>query len=160
VFEIDALGPDGAPIRVTMGSYGIGITRAIATIAEQHADERGLVWPASVAPADVDIVATGNPQVEPALALASSLQAAGVRVIVDDRIGVSAGVKFTDAELLGMPRSVVVGRRFTEGYAELRDRATGDRREVPVDEIVTVLTAGLTSSHADSASTGRTSTRL
>jgi prolyl-tRNA synthetase len=79
---------------------------------------------------------------------------------VDDRIGVSAGVKFTDAELLGMPRSVVVGRRFTEGYVELRDRAGGDRREVPVDEIVTALTAGLTSSHADSASTGRTSTRL
>jgi prolyl-tRNA synthetase len=152
-FEVDALGPDGAPIRITMGSYGIGISRAIATIAEQHLDERGLVWPASVAPADVHVVATGNPQVEAAVALAASLVAQGLRVIVDDRVGISAGVKFTDAELLGIPRSVVVGRRFAEGYVELRDRATNARSDFPVDEIVSVLTAGLRSIHADSEST-------
>jgi prolyl-tRNA synthetase len=152
-FEVDALGPDGAPIRITMGSYGIGISRAIATIAEQHLDERGLVWPVSVAPADVHVVATGNPQVEAAVALAASLVAQGLRVIVDDRVGISAGVKFTDAELLGIPRSVVVGRRFAEGYVELRDRATNARSDFPVDEIVSVLTAGLRSIHADSEST-------
>jgi prolyl-tRNA synthetase len=140
-FEVDALGPDGAPIRITMGSYGIGVTRAIATIAEQHLDERGLVWPASVAPADVHVVATGNPQIEPAIELARQLQSRGLRVIVDDRVGISAGVKFTDAELLGIPRSVVVGRRFVEGYAELRDRATGARDDVPLDDIVARLSA-------------------
>jgi prolyl-tRNA synthetase len=136
VFEVDAAGPDGTPIRVTMGSYGIGITRAVATIAEQHLDDRGLVWPASVAPAQVHVVATGTPQIEPALAMAATMAARGLRVIVDDRSGTSAGVKFTDAELLGMPSCVVVGRRFAEGFVELRDRAGGEREDVPVDQII------------------------
>jgi prolyl-tRNA synthetase len=135
-FSVDALGPDGTPIRITMGSYGIGITRAVATIAEQHLDERGLIWPASVAPADVHVVATGTPQLQPAIDLALLLQSRGLRVIVDDRVGVSAGVKFTDAELLGMPSSVVVGRRFAEGHVELRDRATGSRADVLLEDIV------------------------
>jgi prolyl-tRNA synthetase len=135
-FGVDAIGADGTPIRVTMGSYGIGITRAIATVAEQHLDERGLVWPASVAPADVHIVATGTDQVEPALALGALMETRGLRVIVDDRIGVSAGVKFTDAELLGMPATVVVGRRFAEGYVELRDRKSGAREDVGLNDIV------------------------
>ncbi len=129
-FEVDAIGADGVPIRVTMGSYGIGITRAIATIAEQHLDERGLVWPASVAPADVHIVATGTDQIEPAIALGALMETRGLRVIVDDRPGISAGVKFTDAELLGIPTAVVVGRRFVEGYVELRDRRSGAREDV------------------------------
>jgi prolyl-tRNA synthetase len=140
-FEVDVLGPGGKPVRPTMGSYGIGVSRAVAAIAEQHNDERGLVWPAEVAPVDVHIVAAGKDgQVEAALALARELVAAGRRVLVDDRAGVSAGVKFTDAELLGIPRAVVVGRRLSEGYAELRDRRTGERTEVPMSDIVASVT--------------------
>ena len=141
VFGVDVLGPDGKPVRPTMGCYGIGVSRAVAAIVEQHHDERGLVWPAEIAPADVHVVAAGKDgQVEAALRLAEELVAAGLRVLVDDRAGVSAGVKFTDAELLGIPRTVVVGRRLSEGYAELRDRRTGDRTEVPLSDIVGGLT--------------------
>jgi prolyl-tRNA synthetase len=139
-FGLDALGPDGQPIRITMGSYGIGVTRAIATIAEQHHDARGLAWPRAVAPADVQIVATGTDQAAQALELGAEMRAAGLRVIVDDRLGVSAGVKFTDAELMGMPRTVVVGRRLAEGLVEVRDRASGDRMEVPVTQVTSYLT--------------------
>ena len=141
VFGVDVLGPDGKPVRPTMGCYGIGVSRAVAAIVEQHHDERGLVWPAEIAPADVHVVGAGKDgQVEAALRLAEELVAAGLRVLVDDRAGVSAGVKFTDAELLGIPRTVVVGRRLSEGYAELRDRRTGDRTEVPLSDIVDGLT--------------------
>ena len=141
VFGVDVLGPDGKPVRPTMGCYGIGVSRAVAAIVEQHHDERGLVWPAEIAPADVHVVGAGKDgQVEAALRLAEELVAAGLRVLVDDRAGVSAGVKFTDAELLGIPRTVVVGRRLSEGYAELRDRRTGDRTEVPLSDIVGGLT--------------------
>jgi prolyl-tRNA synthetase len=143
VFSLDALGADGAPIRVTMGSYGIGITRVMATIAEQHHDERGLIWPASVAPADVHVVATGNGQVDAAVQFGEELGAGGMGVIMDDRIGVSAGVKFTDAELIGVPKILVVGRRLVEGYVELRDRRSGAREDVPVEEVVDRLTATL-----------------
>jgi prolyl-tRNA synthetase len=140
-FELDALGPDGKPIRITMGSYGIGVTRAVATIAEQHHDEHGLAWPAAVAPAQVHIVATGTDQIEPARSLGTAMAERGVRVIVDDRTGVSAGVKFADAELLGMPTIVVVGRRLGDGLVELRDRRSGERAEVPLAEIVTRVTS-------------------
>jgi prolyl-tRNA synthetase len=140
-FGVDVLGPDGKPVRPTMGCYGIGVSRAVAAIAEQHHDERGLVWPAEIAPAHVHVVAAGKDgQVEAALALAQELIAAGLRVLVDDRAGVSAGVKFTDAELLGIPRVVVVGRRLSEGYAELRDRRTGERTEVPISDVAAALT--------------------
>ncbi|WP_113702748.1 proline--tRNA ligase [Nonomuraea lactucae] len=134
---LDALGPDGKPIRVTMGSYGIGVSRAVAVIAEQLHDSLGLVWPREVAPADVHIVGTGKEhQVEAALELAAELEARGVRVLVDDRAGVSPGVKFKDAELLGMPTIVVVGRGLTQGVVELRDRTTGERSEIPLSEAV------------------------
>ena len=119
-----------------MGSYGIGVTRAVATIAEQHHDDKGLIWPAEVAPAHVHVVATGADQIEPARSLATLMSSRGVRVILDDRVGVSAGVKFTDSELLGMPTIMVVGRRLAEGFVELRDRRSGDREDVAVDEIV------------------------
>ncbi|MEV4540170.1 proline--tRNA ligase [Micromonospora echinaurantiaca] len=136
-FSVDVLGPEGKPVRPTMGCYGIGVSRAVAAIAEQHHDERGLVWPAAVAPCDVHLVAAGKgPQLEAALELGGQLAAAGLRVLVDDRTHVSAGVKFTDAELVGIPRAVVVGRRLAEGYVELRDRATGERTELPVAEVV------------------------
>ncbi|WP_127544390.1 proline--tRNA ligase [Actinoplanes sp. OR16] len=141
-FKVDVLGADGKPVRPTMGSYGIGLSRGVAAIAEQHHDERGLVWPAAVAPADVHVVAAGKDgQVEAALTLGATLARAGLRVLVDDRPNVSAGVKFTDAELIGIPRAVVVGRRLSEGYAELRDRIAGTRQEVPLVDIAGVITA-------------------
>jgi prolyl-tRNA synthetase len=136
-FKVDVLGADGKPMRPTMGCYGIGVSRAVAAVAEQHCDERGLVWPASIAPADVHIVAAGKDgQIEAALELGAQLVASGLRVLVDDRPQLSAGVKFTDAELIGIPRSVVVGRRLADGYAELRDRRTGERTEVPLADVV------------------------
>jgi prolyl-tRNA synthetase len=133
-FGLTALGPDGKPVTVTMGSYGIGITRAVAALAEQTLDEKGLCWPRSVAPADVHLLATGrdNSPYEAAEALAADLDARGVRVLYDDRRGVSAGVKFADAELLGMPTIVVLGRGLARGLIELRDRRTGRRRDVPL----------------------------
>ncbi|MFI2662098.1 proline--tRNA ligase [Micromonospora carbonacea] len=136
-FAVDVLGPAGKPVRPTMGCYGIGVSRAVAAIAEQHHDDRGLVWPAAVAPCDVHLVAAGKgPQLDAALELGGRLAAAGLRVLVDDRTHVSAGVKFTDAELIGVPRAVVVGRRLADGYVELRDRATGERTELPLAGLV------------------------
>jgi prolyl-tRNA synthetase len=134
-FELDALGPDGSPVRVTMGCYGLGISRLIAAIAEQHHDPAGLVWPESVAPCDVHLVPTGAAQMPAAAELAERLTGQGRRVLLDDRPGVSAGVKFTDAELLGIPRIVVLGRRLAEGNVELRHRASGQRSDVPLAEL-------------------------
>ena len=140
-FKVDVLGADGKPVRPTMGCYGIGLSRAVAAIAEQHHDDRGLIWPAEVAPVDVHIVAAGKDgQVAAALDLAGELVRAGVRVLVDDRGNVSAGVKFTDAELIGVPRTVVVGRRLSDGYAELRDRRTGERRELRLSDVPAAVT--------------------
>ncbi|MFV2104255.1 proline--tRNA ligase [Micromonospora sp. LOL_024] len=140
VFAVDVLGPQGKPVRPTMGCYGIGVSRAVAAIAEQHHDERGLVWPAPVSPVDVHLVAAGKgPQVDAALDLGARLAAGGLRVLVDDRAGVSTGVKFTDAELIGIPRTVVFGRRLADGYVELRDRATGERTDLPVEDLAEQL---------------------
>ncbi|MGH3342225.1 MAG: proline--tRNA ligase [Carbonactinosporaceae bacterium] len=136
-FSLDALGPDGRPVRVTMGSYGIGVSRAVAALAEQRHDERGLCWPREVAPADVHIVATGKgDQLQVAGELAARLEVAGVRVLLDDRPGVSPGVRFTDAELIGVPTILVVGRRLVEGQVELRDRGSGESHDVAVDDVV------------------------
>ncbi|MBZ6288935.1 proline--tRNA ligase [Streptomyces olivaceus] len=139
--KLDVLGQNGKPTRVTMGSYGIGVSRAVAALAEQHADDKGLVWSAEVAPADVHVVAAGKAlQTELALDISEKLAAAGVRVLVDDRAGVSPGVKFTDSELIGVPRILVAGRRSAEGVVELKDRRTGDREELPVEEAIARLT--------------------
>ncbi|MEU5908553.1 proline--tRNA ligase [Micromonospora sp. NPDC047467] len=136
-FAVDVLGPEGKPVRPTMGSYGIGVSRAVAAIAEQHHDDRGLRWPAAVAPCDVHLVVAGKgPQLDAALELGGRLAAVGVRVLVDDRTHVSAGVKFTDAELIGIPRSVVVGRRLSDGYVELRERVGDSRVELPLEGLV------------------------
>jgi prolyl-tRNA synthetase len=118
-----------------MGSYGIGVSRAVATIAEQTYDELGLCWPREVAPADVHIVATGKERAvfETADQLAASLEERGVRVLLDDRRGVSAGVKFADSELLGVPTIVVVGRGLADSTVEVRDRRTGERTHVSVE---------------------------
>ncbi|MCQ4084554.1 proline--tRNA ligase [Streptomyces sp. RB6PN25] len=141
-FELDVLGKEGKPVRVTMGSYGIGISRAVAALAEQTADDQGLCWPREVAPADVHVVAAGKAaQTDLALDVAGKLEAAGVRVLVDDRAGVSPGVKFTDAELIGVPTILVVGRRAAEGIVELKDRRTGEREEVTVETALARLSA-------------------
>ncbi|KIF77030.1 prolyl-tRNA synthetase [Streptomyces sp. 150FB] len=141
-FQVDVLGQQGKPVRVTMGSYGIGVSRAVAALAEQSADEQGLCWPSEIAPADVHVVAAGKAlQTELALAVAEKLGAAGLRVLVDERPGVSPGVKFTDAELIGVPKILVAGRRSAEGVVELKDRRTGEREELTVDEAVARLSA-------------------
>ncbi|MFJ8495521.1 proline--tRNA ligase [Streptomyces sp. NPDC094038] len=140
--KLDVLGQNGKPVRVTMGSYGIGVSRAVAALAEQTADEKGLVWSREVAPADVHVVAAGKAlQTELALDVSEQLRAAGLRVLVDDRAGVSPGVKFTDAELFGVPQILIAGRRSGEGVLELKDRRTGEREELTVDEAITRLTA-------------------
>ncbi|MFD5337200.1 proline--tRNA ligase [Streptomyces hawaiiensis] len=140
--KLDVLGQNGKPVRVTMGSYGIGVSRAVAALAEQSADDKGLCWPAEVAPADVHVVAAGKAlQTELALDISGKLAAAGVRVLVDDRPGVSPGVKFTDSELIGVPQILVAGRRAADGVVELKDRRTGEREELTVEEAVARLTA-------------------
>jgi prolyl-tRNA synthetase len=140
--KLDVLGQNGKPVRVTMGSYGIGVSRAVAALAEQSSDDKGLCWPAEVAPADVHVVAAGKAlQTELALDISQKLAAAGVRVLVDDRPGVSPGVKFTDSELIGVPQILVAGRRAADGVVELKDRRTGEREELTVEEAVARLTA-------------------
>ncbi|MFB8030702.1 MULTISPECIES: proline--tRNA ligase [unclassified Streptomyces] len=141
IFSLDVLGPQGKPVRVTMGSYGIGVSRAVAALAEQTADDKGLCWPREIAPADVHVVAAGKAlQTELALDVSEKLGAAGLRVLVDDRAGVSPGVKFTDSELIGVPKILVAGRRSAEGVLELKDRRTGEREELTVDEAIARLT--------------------
>jgi prolyl-tRNA synthetase len=121
-----------------MGSYGIGPSRAVAAIAENTHDELGLCWPREVAPADVHLVATGKEEAvfTAAAELAAQLGAQGVSVIYDDRQRVSPGVKFKDAELIGLPTIVVVGRGLADGLVEVKDRATGERREVAIEDAV------------------------
>ena len=140
---LKVLDENGKLVTVTMGSYGIGVTRILAILAELHHDDRGLVWPRAVAPFDVHLVATGkDPAVfEIAESLAASLDAAGLEVLFDDRPKVSPGVKFGDAELLGMPRVVVVGRDAVEGFAEVWDRASGTRDRVAIAEVPALLGA-------------------
>ncbi|HVF19564.1 MAG TPA: proline--tRNA ligase [Mycobacteriales bacterium] len=139
-FSLDVLGADGKPIRVTMGSYGIGVSRAIAAIAEQTYDDRGLCWPASVAPADVHVVAVGKDPValEAAERVASALAGAGREVLLDDR-GVSAGVAFADADLLGVPTIVIAGKAVKDGQVEVKDRRTGERRLVGIDDVASAV---------------------
>ncbi|MFZ0325415.1 MAG: proline--tRNA ligase [Actinomycetes bacterium] len=133
-FELKVLDELGKLVTVTMGSYGIGISRAVAAVVENSHDELGIVWPREVAPADVHLVATGKDGAIFAAAesLAHELHAAGVRVLFDDRPKVSPGVKFKDAELIGLPTIVVVGKGLADGEIEVRDRATDLRETVPV----------------------------
>ncbi|KOU17975.1 prolyl-tRNA synthetase [Streptomyces sp. WM6372] len=140
-FGLDVLGREGKPVRVTMGSYGIGVSRAVAALAEQTADERGLAWPAAVAPADVHVVAAGKAvQLGLAERAAEALAGSGLRVLLDDRAGLSPGVKLTDAELIGVPWILVAGRRSADEVVELQHRATGTREELPLAEALARLT--------------------
>jgi prolyl-tRNA synthetase len=132
--DLKVLNENGKQVVVTMGSYGVGVSRAVAAIAETTHDDLGLCWPREVAPADVHLVGTGKDDsvFEAAEALADELVAKGLTVLYDDRRGVSPGVKFKDAELLGMPTIVVVGRGLADGVVEVRDRKSGERQDVPV----------------------------
>jgi prolyl-tRNA synthetase len=146
-FELDAQGPEGEAIRITMGSYGVGVSRAVAAVAEQTCDDSGLVWPAAIAPYDVHIVPVGkakpgepSEQLSTAEQIARDLEAAGRRVLLDDR-NATAGEKFADADLLGMPTIIVVGKALAEGQVEVKDRRTGDRSKVALADLVATLTA-------------------
>jgi prolyl-tRNA synthetase len=123
---------------VIMGSYGVGVSRAVACVAEGNHDELGLVWPREISPVDVHLVATGKDDEVFAAGeeITRSLEAQGVSVLYDDRKGVSPGVKFKDSELIGVPTIVVVGRGLADGKVEVKDRRSGKRREVPVDDVV------------------------
>ena len=145
----DALGltvldQNGKSQVVTMGSYGIGVSRAVAAIAEQSYDEIGLSWPVEVAPAKVHVVATGKEDVvfETAEKISADLEARGISVMIDDRRGTSPGVKFKDAELIGIPVIVVVGKALEQGNVEIRVRKSGDKSEVAVASAVDFI-AGL-----------------
>jgi prolyl-tRNA synthetase len=138
----DALGlkvldENGKLATVTMGSYGIGVTRILAIIAELHNDDKGLVWPASVAPFDVHVLATGKDVAafDAAERVVADLEAAGLEVLYDDRPKLSPGVKFADAELIGVPKIVIAGRGVADGVVEVWDRESGERTSVPIDGV-------------------------
>ncbi len=135
--DLKVLDENGKLVTVTMGSYGIGVSRAVPVIAEDNHDELGLCWPREVAPADVHVVAAGKDPAlfEAAEKLSAELSAAGIAVIYDDRAGkISPGVKFKDAELIGVPTIVTVGRGLADGNVEVKDRRSGERQEVAVGD--------------------------
>jgi prolyl-tRNA synthetase len=151
VLELSVSGPDGKPVKPIMGSYGIGVERAMATCIEVHHDDRGIIWPASIAPFEAVVVVAQHNDTEVAekgeqvyLGLAD----AGVDAIIDDR-PVRAGVKFSDAELVGIPFRVTIGKRgVAAGTAEVTDRATGETVEVPFDQVVKHVSEAVTSAIA------------
>ena len=141
--DLTVLDADGKSQVVTMGSYGIGVSRAVAAVAEQSHDEIGLIWPLEVAPAKVHIVATGKDDLpfDTAEKLATSLEAAGISVMLDDRREASPGVKFKDAELIGNPIIVIVGKALADGKVEVRIRKTGDKREVALTDAISEISS-------------------
>jgi prolyl-tRNA synthetase len=141
---LKVLDQDGKLVTVTMGSYGVGISRAVAAVAEGTCDEKGLCWPRELAPFDVHVVAAGKEDVVGTAAadLSVQLDEAGVSVLLDDR-PVSPGVKFADSEILGMPTIVVVGRGLARGVVEVRDRKSGEQVEVAVEDALTEILAAV-----------------
>ncbi len=141
--DLRVLDSNGKLQTVIMGSYGVGVSRAVACVAEGNHDELGLVWPRALSPADVHIVATGKDDAvfDTGEELTRALEARGVSVLFDDRRQVSPGVKFKDSELIGVPTILVVGRGLADGVVELKDRRSGERREVPVADAVEVVVA-------------------
>lgn len=139
--DLKVLDENGKLVTVTMGSYGIGVTRIIAVLAEANNDEKGLAWPEAVAPADIHVVAAGKEDEVYAVAekLAGELVASGKQVLLDDRLKVSPGVKFSDAELLGIPKILIVGKGLANGEVDIWDRRSGDRRSIKVDLAVAEL---------------------
>lgn len=134
--DLKVLDENGKQVVVTMGSYGIGVSRAVAALAEAHHDDKGLIWPMNVAPAHVHIVATGKDDeiFDAAEEFANTLEAAGVEVLYDDRRKAQAGVKFADAELIGVPLHLIVGRGLAKGTLELKDRHADTREDIPVEQ--------------------------
>jgi prolyl-tRNA synthetase len=139
--DLTVLDNEGKSRVVTMGSYGIGVSRAVAAIAEQSHDEIGLIWPEEIAPAKVHIVATGRDDApfDAAEKIAIELEDKCISVMLDDRRDSSPGVKFKDAELIGNPYIVIVGKGLQDGKVEFRIRKTGEKSELPVGDIVTHL---------------------
>ena len=140
--DLTVLDKEGKARVVTMGSYGIGVSRAVAAIAEQSHDEIGLIWPEEIAPAKVHIVATGKEDLpfETAEKFAQQLEEKGISVMLDDRRDASPGVKFKDAELIGNPYIVIVGKGLQDGKVELRVRKSGEKSELPVGDLISHLT--------------------
>jgi prolyl-tRNA synthetase len=141
--DLKVLDENGKLVTVTMGSYGVGVTRAVAAVAEGTLDELGLCWPRNLAPYDLHVVAAGKDAaiLDGAAALAADLQTAGLDVLLDDRAKVSPGVKFKDAEMIGVPTIVTVGRGLADGVIEVKDRRTGERSEVALADAVAHFTA-------------------
>ena len=145
--DLTVLDETGKSRVVTMGSYGVGVSRAVAAIAEQSHDDLGLIWPREVAPAEVHIVATGKDDLpfEKAEELAVALEKSGLRIMIDDRRDVSPGVKFKDAELIGNPFIVIVGKGLAEGNIEFRNRKAGSKEEIAVSGAVEEIVRRLNS---------------
>ena len=143
VLGLRVLDENGKLVTVTMGSYGIGVTRILAVIAENAHDDKGLIWPAEVAPFDVHVVAAGRDELAYTVAesLVSELEGVGFDTLYDDRPKVSPGVKFGDAELIGVPLIIVVGRGAAEGIVEFWNRRTGERSEIALNEVAEQLRA-------------------
>lgn len=141
--HLKVLDQNGKLTTVTMGSYGVGVTRAVAALVESNRDDKGILWPRNVAPADIHLVATGKGEEIFAAAeqLAGELEGRGLTVLYDDRQKVSPGVKFGDAELIGVPTIVVVGRGLADGLVEVKDRLSGTSENVPVDDVAGHLQA-------------------
>jgi prolyl-tRNA synthetase len=140
---LKVLDSNGKLVTVTMGSYGIGVTRLVAVIAEAFHDEKGLMWPDSVAPANLHVIAAGKDEAafEVAESLTVAAEALGLRIMLDDRPKVSPGVKFADAELIGNPWIIICGRGVAEGEVELWNRVTGERSQVKIDSVLAELMA-------------------
>jgi prolyl-tRNA synthetase len=138
---LQVLDENGKLVTVTMGSYGVGVSRAVGAIIENSYDDAGMIWPREVAPFDVHVVVAGKtPELfEGADRIVADLEAAGLDVLHDDRPKMSPGVKFKDAELIGVPTIVVVGKGLADGVVEVKDRATGERTDVPVEQLVAHL---------------------
>ena len=139
--ELKVLDENGKLVTVTMGSYGIGVTRLVAVLAEANNDDKGLIWPEAVAPADVHVVAAGKDDAVYAAAekLAGEIEAKGKTVLLDDRAKVSPGVKFSDAELIGIPKVLIVGKGLETGEIELWNRRTGERRSIKLDSALSEI---------------------
>ncbi|MDQ2848290.1 MAG: proline--tRNA ligase [Actinomycetota bacterium] len=143
VLGLKVLDENGKLVTVTMGSYGVGVSRAVAAVAEDNHDDKGLSWPRELAPADVHLIAmaksTADEVFVKATEIAEGIAAQGLSVLYDDRPKLSPGVRFKDAELIGVPTIMVVGKSLADGVVEIRDRATGAIAEVPVEQAVAAL---------------------